>query len=62
MVKKKFMVSFWEEVQYLKQFEAENEEELKKKFENGELEFSEGIDIIDGNYIEDSLEISELEK
>lgn len=59
--KKKFWVSYWEEVKYEKEFEASSKEELKEMFENGELDFDDKKDITDGNYIDDSLEIEEME-
>ena len=57
---KEFEVSYWEEVQYCKKFKASSKEELEKQFNDGELEFD-GKDIIDGNFMEDSLEIDEVE-
>lgn len=59
--KKKFIVSYNEEVTYHKEFEASSEEELREKFNSGELEF-ENTDIIDGDIIDDSLYIQEKEK
>ena len=57
---KEFEVSYWEEVQYCKKFKAKSKEELEEKFFNGELEFKDK-DIIEGNYLGDTLEIEELE-
>ena len=57
---KEFELTYWEEVCHSKKFKAKSKEELKKKFNDGELELDDK-DIIDGNMIEDSLEIEEVE-
>ncbi len=57
---KEFDVSYVEEVTYSKTFKATSKEELEKKFIDGELEFG-NEDICEGNYVDDSLEIEELE-
>ncbi len=58
---KEFEVSFSETVTYAKKFKAKSEKELIDKFHNGELEFDDGKDIVDGDFMEDSLEINEVE-
>jgi len=57
---KEFEVSYWEEVCHSKRFKAKSEKELRDKFYDGELELDD-TDIVDGNMIEDSLEINEVE-
>lgn len=56
---REFEVKFMEEVVYSKIFKAKSKKELEDKFNDGELEFV-GKDIIDGEMIEDSLEIEEV--
>jgi len=58
--KKEFEVSYAERVIYSKTFKAKNKEELEDKFMDGELEFKEK-DIYEGEFVEDSLEIEEVE-
>ncbi len=57
---KEFNVSFAEEVVYSKTFKAKSEKELIDKFHKGELEF-ENSDICRGDFIDDSLEVDEVE-
>jgi len=56
---KEFEVSYWEEVCYSRIFKAKSKKELEEKFSNGELEFG-NQNIVDGNFIESSLEIDEV--
>ena len=57
---KEFELSYWEEVCHSKRFKARSEEELREKFDNGELELDDK-DIIDGKMLDDTLEIIEVE-
>ena len=58
---KEFEVFCGEEVFYTKIFKARNKEELEKQFNDGLLDFGEEY-IVDCNFIENSLEINEVEK
>jgi len=57
---KEFEVSYCEEIQYCKKFKASSMKEIKERWDNGELEFG-NEDIIDGDFIENSLIIDEGE-
>ena len=57
---KEFEVSFCETVTYSKKFKAKSEKELIDKFHSGELEFEGGNDIVDGDFVDDSLYIDEV--
>ena len=58
---KEFEVSFSETVNYSKKFKAKSKEELEEKFYSGELDFDDGKDIVDGDFVDDSLEVNEFE-
>ncbi len=57
---KEFDVYYGEEVFYSKRFKAKSKEELEEQFNDGLLEFK-PIDIVDCEFIENSLEIDEVE-
>ena len=55
---KEFEVCYSENVSYSKTFKAKSEEELREKFQNGELDFG-WDDIFEGDLVEGSLNIEE---
>jgi len=59
---KEYEVSFAEECIFSKNFKAKSKDELIEKFNNGELSFKDGEDIIDGTFIDGSLEIEEVKE
>ena len=58
---KTFKISWMEEVVYEKEVKGISEEDVRDKFYDGEIEIDSSKDIIDGNMVDDSLEIEEVE-
>ena len=54
----KFTVRYWEDVCHSLVVDGESKEDVKKRFFDGTLELKD-TDIIEGEYIEDTLEIEE---
>ncbi len=58
---KEFELVWTEEVTYSKIIKAKSEKEARKMFENGEIDLSDN-EMGDSSYIEDSLEVDEVDE